>query len=70
MDANEILASMLVGTLGAGLLVYAKKQERLPHGVVGVPLMVYPYFVPNVIAIAAIAGALLVALWGATRLGW
>jgi hypothetical protein len=33
-------------------------------------MVVYPYFVPNVVAMIAIAVALLAAMWGALRLGW
>jgi hypothetical protein len=71
IDANEILASVMLGLLGMALLVYAKRQARVPHGVVGVLLMVYPYFVPNVFITLGIGVALVGGLWAVTRyLGW
>ena len=71
LDANAILAGIFIGLVGMALVVYAKKQARLPHGVVGVVLMVYPYFVPNVFVTLAIAVVLVAALWATTRyLGW
>jgi hypothetical protein len=36
---------------------------------VGVALVVYPYFVSSIALMAAIAVGLLAALWGAVRLG-
>ena len=71
MDANELLAGGFVGLVGMALLVYAKKQSRLPHGVVGIALMVFPYFMPNVFVTMGVAVALVAGLWASTRyLGW
>jgi hypothetical protein len=69
LDANALLASMAIGCVGLVAFLYGKKQSRLPQMVVGVALMVYPYFVSNLIIMAAIAAALLVALFVAVRLG-
>jgi hypothetical protein len=69
LDGNSLLASMLVGLIGAALFVYGKRQGRLPQMVVGVTMVVYPYFVSNVALMAVIAGGLVAALWGAIRLG-
>jgi hypothetical protein len=71
LDANALLASLFVGLIGSALLVYAKSQSRWPHGIVGAILIVYPYFVPNLFAVAGIAVVLIAGLWGGTRyLGW
>jgi hypothetical protein len=69
-DPNALLASMLIGVAGLALFVYGRKQHRFPQLAVGLMLMVYPYFVPGVLPMLAIAAALLLLLWGATRLGW
>ena len=69
-DPNALLASLLIGVVGLALFVYGRKQHRFPHLLVGLALMVYPYFVPAALPMAAIAAALLLLLWGATRLGW
>jgi hypothetical protein len=70
LDGNAILASMLIGSVGFVSFVYGKKQGRVPQMLVGLALMVFPYFVSNVALMCAIAGTLLLMLWGALRLGW
>ena len=68
-DANSLLLSLFVGSIGFVLFVYGKKQARLPHMLVGSAMFVYPYFVSNLVASAAIALGLCVLLWLAVRLG-
>jgi hypothetical protein len=70
LSANEIMASMLVSSVGFVLFVYGRKQARLPQLLVGLALMIYPYFVPNPVVTLAIGGALCAGLWLAVRLGW
>ncbi len=69
LDANSLLASLLIGLVGTACFMYGKKQGRFPQMLVGATLVVYPYFVSNVILMVAIAVGLLVALWGAVRMG-
>ena len=40
---------MLFGSVGLGYVVYGKKQNAIVPLVCGVALMVFPYFVTNVI---------------------
>jgi hypothetical protein len=70
VDANALLASILIGTVGFGVFIYGKRQSRLPHMIAGIGLMAYPYFVSNVVLMAGIAMAALAALWLVVRLGW
>jgi hypothetical protein len=69
-DENALLASLFIGLVGAACFVYGRRQGRLPPMLAGVAMVVYPYFVPNVLAMAAIAVALLGAMVAAMRLGW
>ncbi len=69
MSGNAMLASVLVGSIGLGLLAYGKRQRRVPHAIAGIALMVYPYFVPNVALMFVIAAALLGLLYLASYLG-
>ena len=69
IDANALLASMAIGCIGLVAFLYGKKQSRIPQMVVGVALMVYPYFVSNLFIMAGIAVALLGALFVAVKLG-
>jgi hypothetical protein len=70
LDGNAILASLFVGLVGAALFVYGKRQGRFPQMLVGVAMVLYPYFVPNVIAMLAIAAGLILALLVTVRLGY
>jgi hypothetical protein len=70
IDANALLVSLLVGLIGTALFVYGKRQGRVSSMVVGVALVIYPYFIPNAVLVIGIAAALIMALWGARRLGW
>jgi hypothetical protein len=70
LDGNAILASLFIGLVGFGILVYGKRQSRVPHMAVGLVLLIYPYFVSNLALMGAIALALVGGLWLAVRLGW
>jgi hypothetical protein len=70
LSASSLFASFLVGMIGLGLFIYGKKQTRLPQLVVGMALMVFPYFVESVLLVYAVSVALLLGLWGAVQWGW
>lgn len=70
IDANSLLAGMLVSSIGFVLFVYGKKQSRFPQLVVGLVLMVYPYFVPSALSMFGIAVCLLGLLWLGVRAGY
>ena len=63
MSGSFLLASLFIGTIGLGLFMYGKRQRRAPHLAIGVVLMVYTYFVPNV-PLMVVIGAGLVGLLG------
>ncbi len=69
-DANTLIASFVIGSIGLVAFLYGKRQNRIPQMVAGVALIAYPYFVSNVFVMIGIAVALLAAMWGALRLGW
>lgn len=70
LDANALLASLFVSLIGGALLVYGRKQVRLPHMLCGLVLAIFPYFVPGALPILGVAAGLLAALALAVRLGW
>jgi hypothetical protein len=51
------------------VFAYGKRQQRVPQVVVGLALMGFPYLVPSVAIMGAIAGVLLIGLWLAIRFG-
>lgn len=68
-DANALLLSLAIGSVGFVLFVYGKKQARLPHMLVGAAMLVYPYFVSNLLVSTAIGVGLVALLWLAVRMG-
>jgi hypothetical protein len=54
MNTNALLLSILFGSVGMGMFIYGKKQQRIIHLVAGLALMVCPYFIPNAIALAVV----------------
>jgi hypothetical protein len=52
---------LLFGSIGLGLFIYGKKQRAVVPLVCGIALILFPYFVSNVILLVAI-GVLLVVI--------
>lgn len=52
--STRLLLSVVVGSFGLAYFVYGKKQQRLVPALVGIGLMVYPYFVDNLFMFLAI----------------
>jgi hypothetical protein len=69
LEPSSVIASLIVSSIGFVVLVYGKRQQRVPHVIVGLVLMGFPYLVPDVRVMASIAAAALLGLWLATRLG-
>lgn len=69
LDPGYLLASMLVSSIGFVLFRFGRSRERLPFTVVGIVMLVYPYFVSDVTWMLALAPVLLLLLWAATRIG-
>lgn len=62
MESTSMLIwSMLFGAVGLGFFVYGKKQKAVVPLFTGIALMIFPYFISDVL-ILVIAGAVLVAL--------
>ena len=69
LSAGTLFVSLGVGTVGFGFFLYGKKQVRIPQLVVGLAMMIYPYFLASAPWMLGIAGILLGGLWLATRAG-
>jgi hypothetical protein len=52
---------LLFGSIGLGFFIYGKKQRAVVPLVCGLALMLFPYFVSNVMLLVGI-GVLLIAL--------
>ena len=63
MNTANILASVIFGSIGFAAFIYGKKQTSFKIVVIGVILMVYPYFVQNPILLYAIGAVLTIMLF-------
>jgi predicted membrane protein len=61
VDAGILLWGLLFSSIGLGFFLYGKKQRAVVPLVCGLVLMIYPYFIPKVIALVAI-GVVLIAV--------
>jgi hypothetical protein len=69
LDGNSLVLSLIIGCVGFVCFAYGKKQHRFPQMLAGIVLSIYPYFVSNLILMAAIAVAVLALLAVVVRLG-
>ena len=70
LSPGWLIASLLISALGFILLNYGRKFARIPQILVGLAMLIYPYFVPGVLANVLVAAGLCAVLWVAVRLGW
>ncbi|HWS63536.1 MAG TPA: hypothetical protein VN325_12345 [Steroidobacteraceae bacterium] len=61
MDVGVLLWGLLFSSIGLGFFLYGRKQRAVVPLVCGLVLMIYPYFIPNVVALVAI-GVVLIAV--------
>jgi hypothetical protein len=69
-DPTMLFLSLITGGIGFVLLVYGKKEARVPHIIAGLVFMVYPYFVDSVFALLTVGIVVGGALWLAVRQGY
>lgn len=69
-SAGSLFASLFVSSIGGGLLIYGKKQQRMPQLTAGVVLSIFPFFVTGVAWMIAIAVAICAGLTLAVRSGY
>jgi hypothetical protein len=70
LSPGWIVASLIISAVGFILLNYGRKFARIPQILVGLAMLIYPYFVPGVLANVLVAVGLGAVLWIAVRLGW
>ncbi len=60
METNLLMLSVLLGSVGMGMFIYGKKQQRYVHLGAGIALMVCPYFIPSVLGLCVVGVLLIV----------
>jgi hypothetical protein len=69
LDPASLLASLIVSSVGWVFFSYGRKQRRFPQTAIGVLMLVYPYFITNVVVMLAVMPVLVLLLWVLTRVG-
>jgi hypothetical protein len=67
---TTLMVGGFISLIGIGLLMYGRKAGRAPHLAVGLVLVIYPYFVWNLVVQLCVAVVLLLGLALISRLGY
>jgi hypothetical protein len=70
LDPWYLVLSLVFSTIGFGYFRYGKRQGDSLALIVGVMLMVYPYFITNTLAVAVVGLALMASPFVSKRFGW
>jgi hypothetical protein len=54
MNSSILLWGLLFSSIGFGFFLYGRKQRAVVPLLCGIAMMVYPYFISNVMALVAI----------------
>jgi len=60
---NDLFAWIVFGAIGMAAFIYGKKAGKLSPAIIGIALMVYPYFFSQTWLLYAVGGALTVCLF-------
>lgn len=63
LSLANILAGFIFGVIGFSAFVYGKNQTNIKAVIIGILLMIFPYFVPNTIAVWIIGTVLTAGLF-------
>jgi hypothetical protein len=58
MGEAQLLWGLVFSSIGLGYFLYGKKQRSAAPLICGIVLMIYPYFVANAYALAAIGAGI------------
>ncbi len=67
MGSGFLISSLLIGSVGLGMLVYGKKSDQPLCLLSGLAMCVFPYFVHSLIVMWLVAGAFTIGTYGVSR---
>ena len=70
LDLGDLIVGGFISLVGLAVLMYGRKEVRVPHIVAGLILIVFPYFVGIWWLAILIAVVILAGLAVVSRLGW
>ena len=59
MDTSSLFWGLIFSSIGFGFFIYGKKQQAIVPLLCGLALMIFPYFVSNVIVLVVVGVALM-----------
>ena len=70
LSLGNLVVGGFISLIGLALLMYGRKETRVPHVITGVILIVFPYFVGIWWLAILIAAVIAAGLALVSRLGW
>jgi hypothetical protein len=70
LSLSTLVVGIFISLIGVALLIYGRKEARVPHMIAGLLLIVFPYFVGQWWLAIVIAAVILAALAIISRLGY
>lgn len=67
LSPASLFSSLVIGLVGMGMIMYAKKAERLAPLIGGLALCVFPYFVHSLVLTWIGAGACIAGTWALSK---
>ena len=61
MNASDLIWSLIVSSIGLGYFLYGKKAANLIALISGLIMMIYPYFVQNILVSILLGVVLMIA---------
>lgn len=68
-STSSLISGVLIGSIGTGMFIYGKKQERPLTLFTGAAMCIFPMFVASVLAMWLIAAGCIGGLYLASRNG-
>jgi hypothetical protein len=62
-DGNLLMASLLFGTIGMGMLMFGKKSGRTMPLIAGLGLLTLPYFITSIAVMMVVCLSLTASPW-------
>jgi len=70
LEPGPLFLSIVFGLIGSALLLYGKKQQRIPQMIAGLLFIVFPYFTGTMTSMSLVGLAVAAGLCWVLRAGW